>query len=102
MFAESAKASVDAEIDRGFTADLFVQAERLRRLRLHAGGRAHVAEIDGVDQMATVQRHMARITYPDGDDADTFIGAVDPQPFADRSPGPTWPRASSPTSDPAA
>ena len=82
VFAESAKASVEEEINRGITADIFVQPDGFGGFGFTPEVGRIVAETDGVDQMATFSGNMARITFEDGDDADTFIGAVDPQPYA--------------------
>jgi putative ABC transport system permease protein len=76
---------VDSEVNRGLSADIFVQAE---------GGAFggffgfpptvadEVAAVDGVDQVARFQAAQARLTYPSGSTADTFVGAVDPEVFS--------------------
>ena len=81
VFAESAKKSVESEVERGLAADIVVQG---------SGGpfggfsgfspevAERVAEVEGVDAVAGFAANGARITYPDGDTADSFIGAVDP------------------------
>ena len=82
VFAESAKASVEEEINRGITADIFVQADGFGGFGFTPEVGQIVAETDGVDQMATFSGNMARVTFEDGATADTFIGAIDPEPFA--------------------
>jgi putative ABC transport system permease protein len=86
VFAQSAKASVTAEVDRGITADVFVQP---------GGGAfggfagfspevaATVETVPGIDVVARFSAGPARITLPDGDTTDTFVGAVDPATFGE-------------------
>jgi putative ABC transport system permease protein len=81
VFAASAKASVESEVNRGITADLIVQAS--------GGGFSFsgfspavpeaVAEVDGVESVTSFGFGEGLITYPDGDTAETFVGTVDPE-----------------------
>ncbi|HEX4978711.1 MAG TPA: FtsX-like permease family protein [Acidimicrobiales bacterium] len=84
IFAESAKTSVGAEVERGLDADLIVQPE--------GGGfggfgfspevaRA-IGEVPGVEVVAAASFEPVRLTYPGGEREDTFVGAVDPEPLA--------------------
>jgi putative ABC transport system permease protein len=84
VFAESAKATIDEEINRGIVADLFIQPEGA-----FGGGFGFTPEVgqtvaatDGVEEMATFSGNFARITFANGDFSDQFIGAVDPTPYA--------------------
>jgi putative ABC transport system permease protein len=84
VFAESAKASVEEEINRGITADLFVQPEGAFGGGFGFSpevGRA-VADTEGIDEVATFSGNFARIEFSDGGTSDQFIGAIDPEPFA--------------------
>lgn len=84
VFAESAKKSVASEVNRGIKADVVVQP---------SGGAFGsfigftpeigdaVAETDGVDTVGAFAADEAHITYPDGDTADTFAGAVLPSDY---------------------
>jgi putative ABC transport system permease protein len=85
VFAESAKASVEAEVNRGLDADLIVQPEGggFNFFGFSPTVAETVASVDGVDQVARFGAAQARITYPDGGTADTFVGAVDPPAFAE-------------------
>jgi putative ABC transport system permease protein len=86
VFAQSAKASVTAEVDRGITADVFVQP---------GGGAfggfagfspeiaATVETVPGIDVVARFAAGAARITRPDGETTDTFVGAVDPSTYGE-------------------
>jgi putative ABC transport system permease protein len=85
VFAESAKASVESEVERGVTADLVVQPSGF------GGGFAGftpevtrtVSEVDGVAAVSSFAASQAQITYPDGDTAVTFVGAVDPRSLSE-------------------
>jgi putative ABC transport system permease protein len=83
VFAESAKASVEAEVTRGLEADIIVQPEGggFNFFGFSPSVADTVASVDGIDQVARFGAAQARVTYPDGDTADTFVGAVDPQVF---------------------
>jgi putative ABC transport system permease protein len=86
VFAESAKASVESEVNRGFTADLFVQPEGGAFGGMSGFGpeiARTVGGVEGVDQVAAFGAAPGRITYPDGDTADTFVGAVDPAVYGE-------------------
>ena len=82
VFAESAKQSVASELDRGVNADVFVQPSG----SFFGGGFSgfspevaqRVSEVDGIDTVTTFSGDGAAVTYPDGDTAESFIGAVDP------------------------
>jgi putative ABC transport system permease protein len=75
---------VESEVNRGLRADLFVQASG-GAFGGFFGFSPEVAEtvegVEGVDQVARFGAAQARIAYPDGDTADTFVGAVDPEVF---------------------
>jgi putative ABC transport system permease protein len=80
VFAASAKASVEKEVNRGITADLIVQAS--------GGGFAFsgfspavpeaVAGVDGVETVTSFGFGEGLVTYPDGGTAESFVGTVDP------------------------
>ena len=83
-FAASAKESIESEVKRGLTADLVVQPDG-GPFGGFSGFSPAVAErvrdVDGIDAVASFAADAARITYPDGDNADTFVGAVDPPQY---------------------
>jgi putative ABC transport system permease protein len=81
VFAASARESVVAEVERGFTGDLIVQAE--------GGGFGGpggfppsvadtIAAVDGVETVSRVGFTQAQVTYPDGGTATQFVQSVDP------------------------
>lgn len=84
VFAASAKDSVTAEVQRGFTGDFVVQTD--------AGGFGgfggfpatvadEVAAVDGVDVVVALGFSQAELTYPDGKTATQFVTSVDPENF---------------------
>lgn len=86
IFAESARASVTSEVERGFTGDLVVQSS--------AGGfgpgggfppsvAEDVAEVDGVASVSRVSFTQVQLTYPDGDNATKFVTGLDPDTALD-------------------
>ena len=85
VFAESAKASVEAEVNRGLEADLVVQPESggFNFFGFSPTVADTVASVDGVDQVARFGAAPGRVTYPEGGTADTFIGAVDPPVYSE-------------------
>lgn len=84
IFAASARRSVEAEVDRGVTADLVVQPSG-GAFGGFGGFTPEVArilsEVEGVATVASWTGDIARITWPDGDTSDTFFGTVDPAAF---------------------
>ena len=90
VFAESAKKSVRSEVERGLAADIIVQGEGGPFGGFSGFSPAvaeRVGEIDGIEAVAGFAADGARITYPDGHTADSFIGGVDP-PAYDRVSNP--------------
>ncbi len=82
VFAASARESVVAEVERGFTGDLIVQAEASGFGP--PGGFSPsvadtVADIDGVDTVSRVGFTQAQVTYPDGRAGTQFVQSIDPQ-----------------------
>lgn len=81
VFAASANKSVSGVVDSQVNADVIVQPSG--GLFGGFGGfspdvaRA-VSEVPGIGDTAVFAGEGARVTYPDGDTADSFIGAVDP------------------------
>jgi putative ABC transport system permease protein len=81
VFAASARESVVAEVERGFTGDLIIQGE--------AGGFGPgggfppsvadtIASIDGVGTVSRIGFTQAQVTYPDGRTATQFVQSVEP------------------------
>lgn len=81
IFAESARASVTEEVERGFSGDLVVQAS--------GGGFGppsgfppsvadQIADVDGVDSVTRLSFTQVQLTYPDGATATKFLTALDP------------------------
>lgn len=83
-FASSANSSVSRVVDTQVDADIIVQPsggffggfggftpEVARTMR----------ELPDIEQVSTFAGESARVTYPDGDTADTFVGAVDPTTY---------------------
>jgi putative ABC transport system permease protein len=85
VFAASAKQSVSAEIDRGFKADLIVQADV--GFGPPSGFPTQVtdavAATDGVKTVSAVGFAEAEFTYPDGNTARNFVSAIQPETFLD-------------------
>ena len=81
VFAASARESVVAEVERGFTGDLIVQAEA-SGFGPPGGFSPAVADtvagIDGIDTISRVGFTQAQVTYPDGRTATQFVQSVDP------------------------
>jgi putative ABC transport system permease protein len=81
VFAASAKKSVTAEVDRGFSADFVVQSDA-GGFGPPSGFPASVAEamggVDGVKTVVPVGFGTAEFTYPDGKDVTQFLTSVEP------------------------
>lgn len=81
VFAASAKKSVDAEITRGLTSDLIVQADV--GFGPPSGFTPAVAEriteLPTVTSVSTFGFGQAQIIYPDGGDATVWLSAIDPE-----------------------
>jgi putative ABC transport system permease protein len=83
--AESIQRSVSAEFERGISADVFVQPSGS-----FFGGfggfspevAERVAATPGVEAVTTFSGDEAAVTYPDGDTAETFVGAIEPASYA--------------------
>ena len=80
IFGDSARASVEAEVERGFTGDLIVQGEAG-----FAGPTGFpptvaddLADVDGVQSISRVGFTQGQITFPDGEQSTTFITSLDP------------------------
>ncbi len=82
IFGASARASIDAEVTRGFTGDLIVQSD--------SGGfgppsgfsptiAEELAALDGVETASRIGFTPAQVTFPDGSTSTTFVQSVDPQ-----------------------
>jgi putative ABC transport system permease protein len=81
VFAASAKESVASEVERGFRSDLVVQAQQGFG---PPGGfspevATELAKVDGVEAVGEFYFSQAQFTYPDGDKANNFLGALDPK-----------------------
>jgi putative ABC transport system permease protein len=81
VFAASARESVVAEVERGFTGDLIVQAET-SGFGPPGGFSPAVADtiagVGGVETVSRVGFTQAQVTYPDGGTATQFVQSVDP------------------------
>jgi putative ABC transport system permease protein len=80
VFASSARASVDAEVNRGFLGDYVVQSSAFD-LGVPLSFAEDVGDVEGVASVASIQQGGASVRLPDGDTANTFLGAVDPERF---------------------
>jgi putative ABC transport system permease protein len=81
VFASSATASVDQELSRGLRGEFVIQSNAFD-VGIPAELRGEIAELDGVDTVASFRQGFARITRSDGDTANVFLGAIDPAVFA--------------------
>lgn len=85
VFAASAKESVSAEVERGFTGDFVIQSDS--GFGGMGGFPAQVVEqaaaVDGVDTVVGVGFGQAELTYPDGKKATQFVTSIDPKGFTD-------------------
>jgi putative ABC transport system permease protein len=85
VFAASAKESVSAEVERGFTGDFVIQSDT--GFGGMGGFPAQVAEeaaqVKGVDTVVGVGFGQAEFTYPDGKTATQFVTSIDPDGFTD-------------------
>ena len=81
VFAASAKESVTAQVERGFTGDFVVQSSG--GFGPPSGFPASVADttaaVDGVEVVVPVGFGRAEFTYPDGDQATEFLTSVEPE-----------------------
>ena len=79
IFGASARESVEAEVDRGFTGELIVQGQSA--FGPPAGFAPSVAEeiadVDGVEVVSRVGFLQAQLTYPDGEDSTQFVSVLD-------------------------
>ncbi|HEU5083334.1 MAG TPA: FtsX-like permease family protein [Acidimicrobiales bacterium] len=86
IFAASARESIEAEVERGFTGDLIVQSE-LGGFGPPSGFSPtvadRVAEVDGVAQTSRIGFMQAQVRYPGGDVATQFVQSIDPTTLAD-------------------
>ncbi|HSP03479.1 MAG TPA: FtsX-like permease family protein [Acidimicrobiales bacterium] len=81
VFAASARESVVAEVERGFTGDLIIQSESSGFGP--PGGfppavADTVASIEGVEATSRIGFTQAQVTYPDGRAGTQFVQSVDP------------------------
>jgi putative ABC transport system permease protein len=83
-FASSAKASVSRVVDTQIDADVIVQPSG-GFFGGFSGFSPEVArtigDVPAIDQLTTFAGTGGRVTYPDGDTTDTFVGAVDPTTY---------------------
>ncbi|HVF08069.1 MAG TPA: ABC transporter permease [Actinomycetota bacterium] len=82
VFAESAKASIDKEISRGFSGDFVVMGEGGPFAGL--GGFSPsitdaVADVPGVDKVMAQTFAQAELTYDDGETVQQFLTSIDTQ-----------------------
>lgn len=86
VFAASARESIEAEVERGFTGDLIVQSE--------IGGFGppsgfsptvadRIAEVDGVGSTSRIGFTAAEVRYPDGEASTDFVQSIDPATLSD-------------------
>lgn len=85
IFASSARASIVDTVERGFNADLVVQADQGFG---PPGGFAPsvadtVAAVPGVAEISSFGFATAQFTYPDGDTATQFLQSIDPATIND-------------------
>jgi len=80
VFAESAKASIEREVDRGFTGDFVVQAPFGfgPPSGFPSSVSQQVAGVDGVASVSAVGFTTAQVGYPDGDTAQQFVTTANP------------------------
>jgi putative ABC transport system permease protein len=82
VFAASAKKSVTAEVDRGFSADFVVQGEAVG-FGPPSGFPASVADaiddVEGVETVVPLGFGSAELTYPDGTEVTQFLTSVEPE-----------------------
>ncbi len=81
IFAASAKASIEKQVDTGFTGDFVIQSEA-SGFGPPSGFPATVADAAadaaGVESVASIGFTQAQITYPDGTQSATIVTAIDP------------------------
>ncbi len=81
VFAASARESVVAEVERGFTGDLIIQSEA-SGFGPPGGFPPAVADtiaaVDGVETTSRIGFTQAQVTYPDGRAGTQFVQSVDP------------------------
>src|SRR5690606_12555953 len=86
IFAASARESIEAEVERGFTGDLIVQSE-LGGFGPPSGFSPtvadRVAEVDGVQSVSRIGFTQAQVRYPDGDTSTQFVQSIDPITLGD-------------------
>lgn len=83
VFAASAKRSVTAEVERGFTGDFIVQSSH--GFGPPSGIPSTVADtvrtVPGVDVVTSYGFERAQITYPGGKEVTQFLTSIDPGPM---------------------
>jgi len=86
VFAASAKESVTAEVERGFSGDFVVQSEA-GTFGPPSGFPASLAEaveeVDGIQTVVPVGFGRGEFTYPDGQTAIQFLTSVEPEGVTD-------------------
>jgi putative ABC transport system permease protein len=84
IFAASATASVESEVDRGFRGEFVVQSTNSFSFTgVCPELAAQLAEVDGVSSVASYRASEALVTLPDDSGSGTFLGAVDPASFGE-------------------
>ena len=81
VFAASARESVVAEVERGFTGDLIIQSESSGFGP--PGGFSSavadtVADVDGVEAVSRIGFTQAQVAYPDGRASTQFVTSIEP------------------------
>jgi putative ABC transport system permease protein len=83
IFAASATASVESEVDRGFRGEFVVQSTNSFSFTgVSPELAAQLSEVDGVSSVASYRASEALVTLPDSESG-TFLGAVDPATFGE-------------------
>lgn len=85
VFAASAKESVTASVNGGFSGDFVVQSESsgFGFSGFPTTVAEVVAEVDGVDGVAPLGFGSVQVTYAGGEDATEFLTSIDPQALSD-------------------
>jgi putative ABC transport system permease protein len=81
VFAASARESVVAEVERGFTGDLIIQSES-SGFGAPGGFSSAVADtiadVDGVEAVSRIGFTQAQVAYPDGRASTQFVTSIEP------------------------
>ena len=82
ILVSSARVSIDEQVTRGLRADLIISSESFTA-GVPIPFEEEIAARDDVATVAAVRQGTVQLTLPDGTQTNTFVGAIDPEPYAE-------------------